>query len=252
MKNFKDKKKNGLFKKKSYYSALAVCLVMLGLGCFASYRKTSQKLTEDLSSVTEQYKKPSVTVSPYEKDVVDAAKNKHGIKKETTATTVTQPAETTVSEKKVTEKKDEKQPETRSVSRKYSIPINGEIIQEFSGDNLVKNNTTGVWQTHNGVDIAGSSGDEVRAMAAGTVIDIHDDPLWGTVVTIDHGDGINARYCGLNKGLNVENGGTVSAQDVIGAIGDTADIESSMESHLHLEVLRNGEYVNPIDVINNN
>ena len=61
----------------------------------------------------------------------------------------------------------------------------------------------------------------------------------------------NGAVGGLNKGLNVEKGNSVSAQDVIGALGNTADIESSLETHLHLEILKNGKYVNPIDVINN-
>ena len=137
-----------------------------------------------------------------------------------------------------------------SPARKYSIPVNGQIIQEFSGDELIKNQTTGAWQTHNGMDIAANPGDEVRAMYEGTVTDVLEDPLWGVTVVIDHGEGISARYCGLNKGLNVTKDDKVSSQDVIGAVGDTMDIESSMEPHLHFEVLKNGKYINPLDFIN--
>lgn len=248
MKKLKGTKKTGSFTRKSYYSALAICLAMVGLGCFCSYRQTADKLNEELSSVTDEYKKPVVTaVLPENKDVVDAAKNKHGVKKETTAPVVTEPP---VSE--TTQVHSETEAQTKAEVRKYTIPVNGEILQEFSGEELVKNNTTGAWQTHNGTDIAAAQGDEVRAMASGTVTDVYDDPLWGTVVEIDHGEGIKARYCGLNKGLNVEKGNSVSAREVIGAVGGTADVESSMESHLHLEVTRNDRFVDPIDVINNN
>lgn len=245
MKKFKGSKKSQLFSRKSYYSALAICLAMVGLACFSSYKQTSDKLVDELSSVTERKPIPSVTRSPYE-PAVDAAKNKEGVKKGTTAKETTMPP---VTEKEVVHST--AKIETAQEIKKFSIPISGEIIQEFSGDELVKNQTTGAWQTHNGTDISGAAGDEVRAMASGTVTDVLEDPLWGVVVVIDHNDGIVARYCGLNKGLNVEKGNSVSAQDVIGALGNTADIESSLETHLHLEILKNGKYVNPIDVINN-
>ena len=81
------------------------------------------------------------------------------------------------------------------------MPIEGEILNPFSNFELVKSKTTGVWQTHNGVDISGNLGDEIKAMTSGTVIEVTEDALWGVCVTIDHGNGITARYCNLNKAL---------------------------------------------------
>ena len=244
MKNFNRPKKPRVFTKKSYYTALAVCTLMLGAACFGSYKQTEKKIGEELSSVVENQKAPVVTGKSEEKKTVDVAGVKPGVKKETRAPEQTKPA-VTVKEEVHSEPRIEESP-----ARKYSIPVNGQIIQEFSGDELIKNQTTGAWQTHYGMDIAANPGDEVRAMYEGTVTDVLEDPLWGVTVVIDHGEGISARYCGLNKGLNVTKDDKVSSQDVIGAVGDTMDIESSMEPHLHFEVLKNGKYINPLDFIN--
>ncbi len=249
LKMFNKLKESQLFTKKGYYGALAICLAMVGIGCFGSYKKTTNELHEQLKSVTD---KPITTLHD---ETVDVIEKKKGIKKETPVTTV--PETTQATTQPITTTSDDSaagHPYTEvqvSNIRRFVIPVNGEIIQDFSEGELVKNQTTGAWQTHNGIDISGNIGDEVRAMTDGTVTDVIEDPLWGVVVTIDHGDGITARYCGLNKGVTVEKNSHVSAQDVIGAIGATADIESSMETHLHLEVIKNDKYLNPIDVINN-
>lgn len=237
-------KKSLVLSKKSYFAALAICIAMVGLACFCSYRQTARDIADQNGK--SPYTADVTEITKETEEAVDVRKNKEGIKKETSKSDVT--------DKPVTEKTEvhsESNQEADLKPRKFSMPLSGEIIQDFSGNELVKNQTTGTWQTHNGMDISGASGDEVRAMADGTVIDIIDDPLWGVVVVIDHGKGLVARYCGLNKGLNVEKESVVSAKDVIGALGNTADIESAMDTHLHFEVLKNGDYVNPIDIINN-
>jgi len=53
----------------------------------------------------------------------------------------------------------------------------------------------------------------------------------------------------INKGVTVQAGSEVDAGTVIGAIGDTAEIESADAPHLHFEVLRNGQYIEPIEFI---
>ena len=45
--------------------------------------------------------------------------------------------------------------------------------------------------------------------------------------------------------MNVAAGETVSAGQIIGAVGDTAAAEAAQEPHLHFSVSRNGEAVDP-------
>lgn len=130
------------------------------------------------------------------------------------------------------------------------MPLSGDVINPFSNGLPVKSTTTGIWQTHNGVDLKSDLGTHVKSISNGTVKEIKEDTLLGTCVTIDHGNGIVARYCNLNKSLTVKEGDAVSAGTVIGAVGDTAVSEQSDPAHLHLEVLNNSKFVDPINLIN--
>ncbi|MDE6103237.1 MAG: M23 family metallopeptidase [Oscillospiraceae bacterium] len=56
-------------------------------------------------------------------------------------------------------------------------------------------------------------------------------------------------YFNLNSGVTVQAGQHISSGDEIGAVGETADIETSDGSHLHFEVLKNGSYVDPISMM---
>ncbi len=44
-------------------------------------------------------------------------------------------------------------------------------------------------------------------------------------------------------------GQDVSSGEEIGAVGETADIETAETSHLHFETLKNGSFVNPMDMM---
>jgi len=60
---------------------------------------------------------------------------------------------------------------------------------------------------------------------------------------------VTARYSNLDNSLEVEQGQSVKAGDVIGKIGNTALFEISDGDHLHFEVLNNGKYVNPAQYV---
>lgn len=123
------------------------------------------------------------------------------------------------------------------------------IIEPFSNGELVKNQTTGSWQTHNGADIAAEVGMDVFAVANGEVSEVKNDPLWGVTVTIDHKNGYTTKYCGLGSDLAVQQGDKVEKGCTIGAVGSTADVESSLAAHLHIEMKHNGSYIDPMSII---
>lgn len=125
------------------------------------------------------------------------------------------------------------------------VPVEGQILNPFSHGELVKSKTLGVWKTHDGIDIGAPLGTEVKAMTNGTVSEIFTDPLWGICIAIDHGDGVIGCYFGLDKSVAVVVGQEVSCGDVIGAVGDTAEIEIAEESHIHFAIKKNGEWVDP-------
>lgn len=129
------------------------------------------------------------------------------------------------------------------------LPVEGEISLEFSNGELMKSKTLGVWKTHDGVDIAAEIGTPVKSMTNGTVSEVFSDALWGICVTVDHGDGVIGCYFGLDKNVPVVVGQTVSAGDVIGSVGNTAEIEIAETPHLHFAIKKNSEWIDPVAFI---
>ena len=94
---------------------------------------------------------------------------------------------------------------------------------------------------HEGIDIAAPTGTSVRAAAAGQVIIAGSMGGYGTIIVIDHGNGISTAYAHLSS-IWV-GGGTVSQGQGIGAVGSTGN---STGNHLHFEVRVNGSPVDPM------
>nr|WP_326186155.1 M23 family metallopeptidase [uncultured Oscillibacter sp.] len=129
-------------------------------------------------------------------------------------------------------------------------PLQGEVLTAFSVDQLVYNATLADWRTHDGVDISAEAGASVLAACSGTVAAVTEDILMGTTVTISHDDGYQTTYANLQAGPTVEKGDTVSAGQIIGAVGDTAAAEAAQGPHLHFSVTKDGDAVDPDEFLN--
>lgn len=130
----------------------------------------------------------------------------------------------------------------------FDFPLNNSITKEFSKNELVKNNTTGDWRIHKGIDIKGSSGDRINAISDGIVTDLIYDELWGTVITIDHGNGFVAKYYGMRKNSTVKPGDEINQGDKIGLL-DEIPIECADGNHLHLELYKDGKMISPSEYL---
>lgn len=126
----------------------------------------------------------------------------------------------------------------------FEYPLKNKVTKAFSNGEIVRNNTTGDWKTHNGMDIAGQKGEEIKSIADGVVTELSHDELWGTVVTIDHSNGFIAKYSGLQKDGVIQPGEVVKANQKIGNLGEIP-VEKSDGVHLHFELIKNGKHVSP-------
>lgn len=136
-----------------------------------------------------------------------------------------------------------------SVPLSFAWPVFGSIDVGYFNDELVYNKTMMDWRTHSAVDITADLGAKVMAVAEGTVTDIYEDALLGTVVVIDHGDGLESIYANLASTPAVNIGDTVNSTSVIGAVGDTAIGETGQPYHLHFSMKKDGESVDPTDYL---
>lgn len=132
----------------------------------------------------------------------------------------------------------------------YSLPLGTDILRDYNPTTPSYNATMGDWRTHGGVDFKGPDGSQIKAISTGTVTDISDDPMYGTVITIDHGNGVIARYCGLNKDVTeVKEGDKVKGGQLLGYLGKVP-CEGADVSHLHFEIYYNDEMVDPLALMN--
>ena len=131
-----------------------------------------------------------------------------------------------VSEEACTENADDLKP-------LFQAPLSGVITCEFGY------RKSGF---HHGLDIANEWGTNITAIADGVVTEADwKSSVYGYAVVIDHGNGWESLYghCGM---LNVEAGQNVKTGDIIAIEGSTG---RSTGPHLHLEIHKDGVYLNP-------
>ena len=126
-------------------------------------------------------------------------------------------------------------PEGRPVKRGFLSSYFGERQDPFSGHQAF----------HKGVDFAGTMGAEVIAVAAGIVTYSGDRSGYGNVVEVSHGGGLVTRY-GHNDKNVAQVGQTVARGDTLALMGSTG---RSTGPHVHFEVLKNGNQVDPLSFI---
>ena len=131
----------------------------------------------------------------------------------------------------------------------FQKPIDGEISKEFAKDSLIYSETLKEWTTHFGIDIKAERASVVKAAAEGTVKYIKNDPRFGLTIIIEHSNGFETRYANLLTSEFVSEGEEVKAGQTIGTVGDSAVYEIVDEPHLHFEILKNNENVNPSEYI---
>lgn len=208
----------------------------------AQYTNTNQNTLEiDITNEETESASSSIgkTVEESENEVKEETNN---TQIETNTSKTTQTSTTT---KKETKKATNKQKDPTFVK-----PIEGEVLKEYAKDSLVYSETLKEWTTHLGVDIKAERATVVKSAADGTVKYIKNDPRYGLTIIIEHSNGFETRYANLLTTEFVSEGEKVKAGQTIGTVGDSAIYEIVDESHLHFEILKNSENVDPSIYIN--
>ncbi len=256
------KKICGVMKTQSFFVILFVCIAALAVTAIyvTTYNRNrvSQKPLSDLYSLEGSMKKDENKADTNKTDRTneDDQKAQEDVGKTTAQETSAnaQPSTQTPDSQKtkspsgiepvMAQKKD-----VQAKATAWKKPVDGVPGNGFSTDKLVYSKTLDQWTTHNGMDIKSAFGDDVAAVTDGTIKKVYTDGKMGVTVDLDTGSGVTARYSNLDNSLEVEQGQSVKAGDVIGKIGNTALFEISDGDHLHFEVLNNGKYVNPAQYV---
>lgn len=126
-------------------------------------------------------------------------------------------------------------------------------IQPVANENLKQMASGYGWRTdpftkarkfHYGMDFTAPTGTPIYATGDGKVIRADNRATgYGNHIVIDHGFGYETLYAHLHK-YNIRAGQEVKRGDIIGFVGSTG---RSQAPHLHYEVFKDGERINPIN-----
>jgi len=132
----------------------------------------------------------------------------------------------------------------KAESLPYGNPAPGKSVTSRYGNRI--DPFLGRLAFHAGIDFHAQTGAKVLSTGAGTVITAEYSGGYGNLVEVDHGHGITTRFGHLSRVL-VKKGDRVSAGDIIGRAGTTG---RSTGPHVHYEVRRNGQAVDPVHFLN--
>ncbi|MBN1181039.1 MAG: peptidoglycan DD-metalloendopeptidase family protein [Bacteroidales bacterium] len=128
------------------------------------------------------------------------------------------------------------------------LPVEGDnvkLTQKYGRTDTTINNKE-IHKFHYGVDLSAPLGTSVVATADGIVRKMEgtiESNGYGIYIIIDHTYGYSTLYAHLLK-YNVEEGQQVKCGDIIGQVGQSG---KATGPHLHYEVKKDGERVNPED-----
>ena len=116
--------------------------------------------------------------------------------------------------------------------------------------NVVYHNTSlDRWYKHMAVDFAADEGSSVFSMADGVVKTISMEEVLGNYIVIEHEGGITATYRFVEPVENLKEGDKVEQGQVIATVAAAYGTEYKDGTHLHLEMKRGDEHVDPMSYI---
>lgn len=127
----------------------------------------------------------------------------------------------------------------------FAVPMeNAVIVKDYADDHLQFNSSLNRWEIHLAIDMA-SENPNVMSILDGTVSSVECNSLDGCVVTIAHADGFVSVYSSLEEDVLVVKGDKVLKGQSIGRASSTATNESLSGSHLHFQMFKDGQEIDP-------
>jgi murein DD-endopeptidase MepM/ murein hydrolase activator NlpD len=96
-------------------------------------------------------------------------------------------------------------------------------------------------ESHQGIDFFAPKGTLVQASHEGRVAQVGYDPSFGTMIVVEHEEGISSRYAHIEESF-VDVGDWVLAQAPLALVGDSGNASGY---HLHFELLFQGSPIDP-------
>lgn len=244
-KNKKDRRLPG------FYIALCCCVLVLGIAGYFSnrislkhYENTAQNIELPTSApVSEEFSSIVPLPTPAEVSVFSEQNPPEFL-----PTSEPLPTPTATPDDDYTSDNPDIEEVNASVSaaETFTIPVNGEILKNFSSVPEF-NSFMGDWRTHNGIDISADENSEVKCAADGEVSSCI-STVYGYEIKVTHSNGYETVYSQIKPAEGLSEGSNVRCGDVIGTVSAPIG-EEITAPHLHFEVLKDGQYISPTEII---
>lgn len=225
------------FAGKGFYIALALSLLAVAVATIIAISRSVTKIDTRQEMSAQSISSGAAQINNNQSDVIKSKSSDNSQKQSSSKEKESSAARETNNEAK------------NNAANKFFMPLNGDVIKEFSNGELVKYDTMGDWRTHDGIDISAKQSTPVKSIGDGIVCDITNDNMWGTCIVIDHKNQMKSYYCGLNETVQVKLDSTVKAGEVIGSVGTSNQLESTLPDHLHFGMKKDDAWVNPLEYI---
>ena len=127
----------------------------------------------------------------------------------------------------------------------FIMPVSGGTVIKDYTQEVVYNQTLGLYSGHKAIDFGASEGSNVLCVYDGVVESVVTSKVNGTTVTVDHGNGLKTVYNSIEAREDLLEGMTLQKGDIIGEVGVSNKTESADGAHLHFEVIEDGEKIDP-------
>ena len=130
-------------------------------------------------------------------------------------------------------------------------PVSGNVLMDYSPDNLIYDATLDQYRTNDSISIAGTESEDVFAAAGGIVVEVGYLDEIGNYVVLDHGNGFETTYGQVDEKIPVTKDQKIVKGQKIGSIGSPSWYSVAIGTHVDFQVTVNGEPVNPMDYLEN-
>lgn len=239
------KKNNGLKKVLYIYGGVFLLLVITCITVYSVYNKKLAEAAKQSLLATEKLENivPNNAIADVSKELSKGIEEAIIENAENTKKQIEEKVEETNEPEQVEETEAEPVEEIKPLE--FIYPVEGEITKEFATEKLVFSETLQEWITHNGIDIKAERTAIVKATEDGTVASIKNDPRYGLTVIIEHREGYKSIYSNLLTAEFVSEGDIIVKGQTLGTIGNSAIFEIADEPHLHFELLKDEENIDP-------
>lgn len=219
--------KKKLLEKDGFYLALFICVCLVAVGGVWFTSKRVDNLASNNELTNQENEDELQLIQGDKDDSIPTA---------------------TESEQNLEKAKAKEKAEAAKNESKLSF-VGNEIMREYSDKEPSYSKTLDVWEIHKALDVSANNGQEIKSLLNGTVADVFEDDQYGTSVKISYDNDISVIYSSLSKETLVKKDDKVKEGQVIGKAGNTSDIESEEDVHVHIEAYKGEELVDPMSII---